>query len=93
MKKVELEKNKGLKINDRRNKAVTPSRFSDDSTAVLNRREQRKLDQERGLIPFAVKLNSELVQQLNARAQAQQESLTDVVSDLLQRGLEAASKG
>ena len=87
MKKTVLEKNKGLKLEGRLKQAGIPARFGKDSTVILDRREQRKLDQSLGLIPFAVKLNSELVNQMQALALERQESLNDVVAELLQKGL------
>ena len=71
MKKTDLEKNKALKLNNSM-KLATADRFGKASAAapVLDRREQRKLDQAQGLVPFACKLNSELVEQLKERAAA-----------------------
>ena len=54
MKKTDLEKNKGLKINSSANRFGTPGRFGKDAGVPLERREQRKLDQALGLVPFAV---------------------------------------
>ena len=55
----------------------------------LDRREQRKLDQAKGLVPFACKLNSELVEQLKERAAAHQDGMTGLLTDLLTRSLAA----
>ncbi len=46
-----------------------PTRFGVVSTAVPDRREQRRLDQAAGLVPFACKLKDELVQRLRALAE------------------------
>lgn len=59
------------------------------ATATVDRREQRKLDQAAGLVPFAVKLNSELVLQLQAQAKAANVDLNQLVADLLAKGLAA----
>jgi len=91
MKKTDLEKNKGLKVSARMAHAGTPARFGKEAGAVPDRREQRKLDQAQGLVPFAVKLNGELVQQIQALAQERQVSLNEVVAELLKKGL--AGKG
>ena len=86
MKQAELEKLKGVKIGDRMGRSVTPGRFGKDA-ALPSRREQRKLDQARGLIPFAVKIDGELVKQIQALAQERKAGLNEVVAELLKKGL------
>ncbi|OFZ89777.1 MAG: hypothetical protein A2V78_06155 [Betaproteobacteria bacterium RBG_16_64_18] len=86
MKQAELEKLKGVKIGDRMGRSVTPGRFGKDA-ALPSRREQRKLDQARGLIPFAVKIDGELVKQIQALAQERKTGLNEVVAELLKKGL------
>ena len=93
MKKTDLEKNKGLKIKGSVNRFGTPGRFGKDAGLVVERREQRKLDQALGLVPFAVKLNGDLVKQLQALAQARQTGLNEVVAGLLKKGLEGQVSG
>lgn len=88
MKKTDLEKNKGLKIRSKMNLASIPDRFGGQSTQPLDKREQRKRDQELGLVPFAIKLKSELVKQLHAEAEARQISLNELVGELLHTGLQ-----
>lgn len=87
MKKTDLEKNKGLKVSAGIKHAGTPARFGAGSSAVPDRREQRKLDQAQGLVPFAVKLSGELVQQIQALSQERQVGLNEVVAELLKKGL------
>jgi hypothetical protein len=89
MKKTDLEKNKGLKVSSRMNQAGTPARFGKEAGAVPDRREQRKLDQAQGLVPFAVKLNADLVKQIQVLAQERQSGLNEVVAELLKKGLES----
>ncbi len=89
MKKTDLDKNKGLKISARLLHAGTPARFGNAAGAVPDRREQRKLDQAQGLVPFAVKLNGELAQQIQTLAQERKLGLSEVVAELLQKGLKA----
>ena len=89
MKKVELEKNKGLKIMGQMKQAGTPGRYGTGAAAMPDRREQRRIDQALGLVPFAVKLNSELVKQLRALAQERGTGVNEVVAELLQKGLNA----
>ena len=88
MKKTDLEKNKGLKIASGVNRFGTPGRFGKDAAAPLQRREQRKLEQAMGLVPFAVKLNGDLVKQVQALAQERKTGLNEVVAELLKKGLE-----
>lgn len=87
MKITDLYKNEGSKINTRMKKAGVPGRFGDQAGAVPDRREQRKLDQAAGLVPFALKLNGELVKEIQALAQARQMGLNELVSEILQKGL------
>ena len=89
MKKTDLEKNKGLKIAGGINRFGTPGRFGKDANVPLDRREQRKLDQSLGLVPFAVKLNGDLVKQVQALAQERKTGLNEVVAELLKKGLES----
>jgi hypothetical protein len=88
MKKTDLEKNKALKLNNAL-KASSSDRFGKGSAVEpkLDRREQRKLDQAQGLVPFACKLNSELVEDLKARAANHPEGLTGLLTDVIKRGL------
>jgi len=89
VKRTDLEKNIGLKINSKVRQAGAPGRFGKEAAVALDRREQRKLDQALGLVPFAVKLNSDLVKQLQALAQERQTGLNEVVAELLKKGLES----
>jgi hypothetical protein len=59
------------------------------ATPSVDRREQRKLDQAAGLVPFAVKLNGDLVQQLHAQAKERDLDLNELVAGLLAKGLAA----
>ncbi len=87
MKRTDLEKNKGLKIAGSVNRFGTPGRFGKDAASHVERREQRKLDQARGLVPFAVKINADLANQLRALAQERQADLNELVAELLKKGL------
>ncbi|CAG9256132.1 hypothetical protein [Paraburkholderia unamae] len=87
MKKTDLEKNKALKLMQATSKAG-PERFGKASAQpTLDRREQRKLDQAQGLVPFACKLNAELVAKLKARAETHPEGLNGLLTELLEAGL------
>jgi hypothetical protein len=54
-----------------------------------DRREQRERERAQGLVPFAVKLNSDLVKQLQALSQERKVELNQLVAELLQKGLSA----
>ncbi|HQU81112.1 MAG TPA: hypothetical protein PLU47_16790 [Azonexus sp.] len=89
MKKTDLYKNLGLKVESRMKQAGIPDRFAQG--AVLDRKEQRKLDQAKGLIPFAVKLDAELAGELRALAESRQTGLNELVAELLRKGLAAGA--
>jgi hypothetical protein len=87
MKKTDLEKNKASKLTQSM-KQAHPNRFGKGATeAPVDRREQRKLDQAKGLVPFACKLDGELVATLKERAAAHPEGINGLVDELLRRGL------
>lgn len=88
LKKTDLERLKAASIADRLNKSAPPERYAKGSHG-LSRREKRERDRAQGLVPFALKLNGELVKRLHARAQERQAPLDEVVAELLERGLEA----
>ena len=87
MKKTDLEKNKAIKLREGVQKAPVPTRFGVASTAVPDRREQRRLDQAAGLVPFACKLHGGLVRELQERAVAEGTGLNETVAALLRRAL------
>jgi len=87
MKKTDLYKSTGLKIENQMKHAGRPDRFGNASGTIPNRREQRKLEQAQGLVPFAVKINADLVKHIQALAQTQETSLNVIVEELLQKGL------
>ena len=88
MKKFELEKNKALKLTHSMKQAQS-ERFGKGAVEVLDRREQRKLDQAKGLVPFACKLDGELVATLKARAASHPEGMTGLLDELLRKALAA----
>jgi hypothetical protein len=63
--------------------------FGNDAAVVTDRREQRKLDQALGLVPFAVKLDGKLVQQLQTLAKERGLGINALVADVLAKGLAA----
>jgi hypothetical protein len=88
MKRTDLEKNMAHKLDSRLKLAGTPERFA--GGAMLDRKEQRKLDQAKGLIPFAVKLDAQLAEEIRTQSVARQMGLNELVAELLRKGLAAA---
>ena len=92
MKKTDLEKLKGLRLKPQAAIAGAAGQFGKAAPAVPSRREQRDLDRAAGLVPFAVKLNEELVAKLHALAQGREGGLNAVVAELLHKGMESKAK-
>ena len=88
MKRTDIEKSIGAKINNKNKQNRKAGPYNKDTEKQLNKREQRKIDQAQGLVPFAVKINSDLVQQIQDIAEEQQTTVNEVVADLLQKGLQ-----
>lgn len=86
MKLTDLMKLKGRKIEGRMGGA-TPDRFGKGATEVVDKKEQRRRDQEAGLVPFAVKLHGDLIKRLHALAQERQVSLNELTADVIHAGL------
>lgn len=85
-----MHKHKGLKINN----AIGPHGAigkPGSGPPPLDRREQRKLDQEKGLVAFACKLDGALINRMRALAEERQAPLNEVVGELLAAGLEAGA--
>jgi len=89
VKRTYLEKNIGLKIKSQINRPGAAGRIGQETAVAVDRREQRKLDQALGLVPFAIKLNGDLVKQIQSLAQERQVGLNEVVAELLQKGLDS----
>ena len=87
MKRTDLYKNLASKIDRDMKQAGTPDRFGQG--AILDRKEQRKLDQAKGLIPFAVKIDAQLAEELRKLAETSEGGLNEVVATLLRKGLAA----
>jgi PP-loop superfamily ATP-utilizing enzyme len=85
MKKTDLYKKLGLKIDDKLKQAGTPDRFAQGG--VLDRKAQRKVDQAKGLIPFAVKLDAQLASNLRELAQKREMDMNQLVDDLIRKGM------
>lgn len=86
-KKTDLERLKAASLTDRLAKSAPPARYGSQS-GVLRRKEQRERERAQGLVPFAVKLDGELVKKLHALAAERNAALNEVVAELLEKGLE-----
>ena len=89
MKIAGRDKIKGRKVDAEMSQRTTPGRFDKDAAAaVLSRRERRNLDQAQGLVPFAVKLDGDLVKRIQTLAQERNAGLNELVAELLKKGLD-----
>jgi hypothetical protein len=61
--------------------------FGKGDELPVDRREQRKRDAALGLVPFAVKLNSALVLQLQTLAKERGIDINEVTAEILAKGL------
>ncbi|WP_256081644.1 hypothetical protein [Massilia sp. YIM B04103] len=88
MKKTDLAKNDAKKL---MGKMVAPgaSAFGNTGAAAVDKREQRKRDQALGLVPFAVKLNGDLVKRLQALATERGLDMNTLVAEVLAKGLDS----
>ena len=89
MKKSGMAKMQAMKLSGKMKQPGTAAPFGQVAPVVLDRRDQRKLDQSLGLVPFAVKLNSDLVQQVQALAQQRECGVNELVAELLKQALAA----
>jgi hypothetical protein len=86
LKRTDLEKQLGNKINNKINNSGGRLPFQ-KNLPVVDKKEQRKRDQALGLVPFAVKLNEELVSKINDLAVARKTGINELVAELLQKGM------
>lgn len=87
MKKTDLVKNLAKKIDGQMKVAGAPGRFGQGAAAVVDKREQRRLDTQAGLLPFACKLPADLVKRLHERAAGHDGGMNALVASLLNDGL------
>jgi hypothetical protein len=86
MKKTGMAKSDAKKLMGQMAPAGAGS-FGAAAAPAVDRREQRRLDQAAGLVPFAVKINADLVKQLQERATEQSLDLNELVGQLLTKAL------
>lgn len=70
--------------------SAIPGRFGVAASPLPDRREQRKLDQAAGLVPFAVKLHADLAQRLRELAVQEGVSIHELTERLIESGLTAS---
>ena len=94
MKRTQLEKLAAARTVTQMKRTVPPERYAQGAATIVDRREQRRLDRERGLVPFAVKLDGALAARLRALAAGRKVSLDALADELLRKGLgeDAAEK-
>ncbi len=88
MNKFDLQKTQALKLAGQLKQSSTPDRFG-TASQVPDRREQRKLDQAAGLVPFPLKLSQAQADKLRAAAAERGVSTNDLVAEALQKALGA----
>ena len=91
MKKTALAKADAKKLMNQM--GVRDAQFGAGNAVPVDRREQRERDRALGLVPFAVKLNSDLVQQLQTLAKERELDLNQLVAEILQNGLQKGLEG
>lgn len=87
MKPAELQKFNAMKLVNRMRNDAGARGLPGSNAGPVDRREQRRLDQAAGLMPFAVKLNGELIGQVRALAAERKTGINEVVAELLQKAL------
>ena len=88
MKPADLQKHLGLKINGKMGASGIPNRFG-NAAGLGEKREQRDRDRALGLVPFACKLPSALVAQLQGLSSTEQGGLNALTAKLLEHALAA----
>jgi hypothetical protein len=88
MKKTDLAKSDAMKIMGGM-AAKGGATFGKGDAVIVDRREQRERERALGLVPFACKLNGDLVKQLQAQAAERGVDMNELVASLLAKGLAA----
>jgi len=87
VKKTDLEKNKGLKIANDMKHAAAVRGGGGQGEKVVDRREQRRLDQAAGLVPFACKLDGKLAARLQELAKDHPGGINGLMGEVVTKGL------
>lgn len=91
MKRADLEKFLGKKVEGAMRRETLPDRYGAASAQVHDKKEQRKRDQQAGLVPFAVKLPQAMVMALQERARERSVTLGEITAELLRESLDAGA--
>ncbi len=92
MKKTDLVKHLAKKIDGQMKGVAVPGRFGQAASVAVDKREQRRLDAQAGLLPFACKLPADLVRQLHDRAVGHDGGLNALMAELLGQTLQSTTK-
>ena len=87
MKKSDLDKQLGSKIGGRIHGSGPAARFGQGADAVVDRREQRRIDAAAGLVPFACKLPADLASTLREQSAGRDDGINGLVAELLRKAL------
>jgi hypothetical protein len=87
MKKTDLDRLAGLKLDSQMRGAAVPGRFGQGAAQLPDRKEQRRLDSAAGLVPFACKLPADVAKTLRERADAHAGGINGLMAELLQKAL------
>lgn len=85
MKRTDLAKSDAKKLMNQM--SAKDAGFGAAGAPAPDRRKQRELERAAGLVPFAVKLNGELVARLQALGKERGVELNQLVAELLEKGL------
>ena len=92
MKKTDLVKHLAKKIDGQMKGVAVPGRFGQAASVAVDKREQRRLDTQAGLLPFACKLPADLVRQLHDHAVGHEGGLNALIAQLLGQSLQGVAK-
>lgn len=87
MKKTDLAKSDAKKIMNQMGARTAAFGAAASAPAPVDKREQRERDRALGLVPFAVKLNGELVARLQALAKERGVDMNQLVDEVVRKGL------
>lgn len=87
MKKTDLERLAGMKLNSQMRGAAIPGRFAKESAQLPDRKAQRRIDAAAGLVPFACKLPAAMTENLRERAASHEGGINGLVAELLGKAL------
>jgi hypothetical protein len=90
MKRTDLEKSLGQKINGKRGPTEAAGRYGAGAANVVDKRELRKQDRALGQVAFACKLPADMVKQLQTLGAAHEGGINAFVAGLISKSLPGA---